>query len=177
MFIAQSLRNALDKLFFAGFLLLGIQLPNFLIQYQQNLDAHYHESASQLQKYQRIADLFYAGNLQALLIAHEDNPLAAIKAEAAIISDLMQRKTYLQEELSALQNKSLLVQSAHLLKHLDFDITDEVLDNYSLNVPLNSEAIIIGMVLAFVASMLVHILLASVLFLFRSKSPSKVFSS
>jgi len=177
MFVIQGLKNFLDKLFFAGVLLLGLQLPSFVTQYQQNIDAHYHESASQLQKYQVIADLFYGGDLTKLVLGHEDNAIAAIKAEAKLIRQLMQRNEYLQQELNALDNQPLLEQSVHLLKHLDADITHEVLDNYSMSVPLSLDAIVMGLVLAFVCSIAVHILLAVLVFLALPRSRDKAFYS
>ncbi|MCF7972022.1 MAG: DUF2937 family protein [Methylococcaceae bacterium] len=170
MFIAQSLKNLLDKLFFAGCLLLGIQIPNFIIQYQQNISAHYQESVSQLQQYQFIADRFYAGDMHELLLAHRMNTVAAIRAEAQVIADLIQRNEYLQQELSALQDRSLVQQLLHLTKHLDFKLANEVLFNYSMSVPLNSDAIVIGLVLAFLCSIALHLVLASLFFLFRSTS-------
>jgi len=169
MFIAQSLKNLLDKLFFAGYLLLGVQIPNFIIQYQQNISAHYQEAVSQLQQYQFIADRFYAGNMQELLLGHRTNAVAAIRAEAQIIADLMQRNEYLQQQLSALQDRSLVQQLLHLAGHIDIKTANEVLQNYSISVPLNSEAIVVGLVLAFLASIVVHLLFAALLFLFRSK--------
>lgn len=171
MFIAQSLKNLLDKLFFAGCLLLGVQVPNFIIQYQQNISAHYQEAVSQLQQYQFIADRFYAGNMQELLLGHRTNAVAAIRAEAQVISGLIQRNEYLQQEVSALQDRSLVQQLLHLAEHLDVKLANEVLLNYSISVPLNSEAIVVGLVLAFLASIVVYLLFAAVLFLFRSKEP------
>ncbi len=170
MFIVRGLKNLLDKLFFASCLLLGIQIPNFIIQYQQNISAHYQEVASQLQQYQFIADRFYAGNIQELLLGHRTNAVAAIRAEAQVISDLIQRNEYLQREVSALQEKGLVAQLLHLAEHLDVKLANEVLLNYSISVPLNSEAIIVGLVLAFLASIAVHILFAALLFLFRFKA-------
>ncbi|MDT8424396.1 MAG: DUF2937 family protein [Methyloprofundus sp.] len=177
MSIVHSLKTLLDKLFFAGSLLLGIQIPNFIIQYQQNISAHYQESVSQLQQYQLIADRFYAGDMRALLLGHKTNALAAIRAEAQLIVDLMQRHDYLQQELSALQDRSLVQQLLHLAKQLDFKLANEVLLNYSMSVPLNLDAIVIGLILAFLASIIVHLLFTILLFLFRSKARNKIYHS
>lgn len=177
MFIAQSLKNLLDKLFFAGCLLLGIQIPNFIIQYQQNISAHYQEAVSQLQQYQFIADRYYAGNMHELLLGHKTNGVAAIRAEAQVISDLIQRNEYLQQELSALQDRALVQQFLHLAEHLDFNIANEVWLNYSISVPLNSDAIVVGLVLAFLCSIVVHLLFVLLLFLFRFKLRNKIYYS
>ena len=175
MFITQSLKNLLDKLIFACVLLMGIQLPNFAIQYQQSLDAHYQESHNQLQQYQDIADRFYLGDMDQLLAAHQNNAVTAIRAEAKIITSLIERSDYLQQQLNALQNKQLIERLWHLLNHLNFDIADEVLKNYSLSLPLNSEAIIIGLALAFACNVALQIILATLLSLLHPKSGNNIF--
>ncbi|MCK5121431.1 MAG: DUF2937 family protein, partial [Methylococcales bacterium] len=60
---------------------------------------------------------------------------------------------------------------------LNFDIADEVLKNYSLSLPLNSEAIIIGLALAFACSVAIQIMLATLLSLFRAKFRNALFHS
>ena len=143
------------------------------IQYQQSVDAHYNESSNQLQQYQEIADRFYAGDMSQLLAAHQRNVVAAIRAEAEILTDLIQRSDYLRQELNALQNKQLLEQLLHLLNHFDFDIADEVLNSYSISLPLNLEAIVVGLSLAFACNIAVHVVLAILLHWFHFKPRNK----
>jgi len=157
MFIARSLMALFDKLLFAGVLLLGIQLPNFVLQYQQSVNAHYQEVSDQLLQYQIIADRFYAGDMAQLLHVHQQNAVAAIRAEAKIISGLMNRYAYLQEQLDGLQNKNLLDKVGGLSRRLDTDIAEEVLNHYILAFPLDLQAIYMGVVLALVVSMVVQL--------------------
>jgi len=157
MLITRSLKSLLDKLFFAGVLLLGIQVPNFVLQYQQSMSAHYQEVSHQLLQYQAIADRFYAGDMEQLLHTHQQNSVAAIRAEAKIIADLMERYVYLQAQLDGLQNKDLLDKLGNLSGQLDADIAKEVLNHYILAFPLDLQAIYIGVVLALVASVTVQI--------------------
>ena len=157
MLITRSLKNLLDKLFFAGVLLLGIQLPNFVLQYQQSINAHYQEVSDQLLQYQAIADRFYTGDMEQLLQTHQQNAVPAIRAEAKIIADLMDRYAYLQELLYGLQNESLVDKVGSLSGQLDADIAEEVLNHYILAFPLDLQAIYIGVVLALVASVIVQL--------------------
>jgi len=157
MLITRSLNNLLDKLLFAGVLLLGVQLPNFVLQYQQNVNAHYQEVSDQLLQYQVIADRFYTGDMAQLLQAHQQNSVAAIRAEANIISGLMNRYTYLQAQLDGLQNKDLLDKLASLSGQLDMEIAEEVLDHYILAFPLDLSAIYMGVALALIVSIIVQL--------------------
>lgn len=160
MFIIRSLSQLLDKIFFAALLLLGMQIPNFVMQYQQTIAAHFQEAQQQLEQYQTIADRFYRGDLEKLLAVHQSNYVEAISAEAGILERLIQRNAYLRQQLKALSDKQLHQQLLHLLKQPDLAIAEEVYQSYRLTVPLNSEALITGLVLALALNIAVHITLA-----------------
>lgn len=163
MFIIRSLNRLLDKIFFAALLLLGMQIPNFVMQYQQTLAAHFHEAQQQLQQYQTVADRFYRGDLGKLLAVHRTNDVEAIRAEAEILDRLLQRNAYLRQQINALSDKQLHQQMLHFLKQPDLAIAEEVYRNYRPVVPLNAEALITGVTLAIVLNMAVHIALALVM--------------
>lgn len=84
------------KLVFAVTLLLGIQIPSFLQQYEHRVDAHYQESQRQLNQLQIIADLYFSGDLQALLKKHQNSDIALFKTEASLIENTLDRFTDLQ---------------------------------------------------------------------------------
>ena len=75
------------KLVFAVTLLLGIQIPSFLQQYEHRVDAHYQEAKRQLNQLQIIADLYFSGDLQALLTQHQNSDIALFRTEASLIEN------------------------------------------------------------------------------------------
>lgn len=170
----KGIAYLLDKLFFAVVLLVGIQVPNFVTQYQKILGAHYQEAAQQLNKYQQVANQFYAGNIDKLLAAHQNNAIPAIRGETKIIAELIQRSDYLQQQLKALRDQPLLSQLQYLLQNVDTDFAKEVLTNYVITLPLNSEAIIFGLSLALVCSITVTALLAGISTIFYPKKKRTV---
>ncbi|WP_305906801.1 DUF2937 family protein [Methylomarinum sp. Ch1-1] len=161
MLLSQSLKSLLDKLFFAGILLLGMQLPNFVMQYQQNLAARYDESQKQIRPYQQLANRFYAGDIGQLLTAHRHNGVAAIRAEAGILAASIERNDYLHRQLNALQNKPLHRQILRLATDLDFEIAEQVMANYAATIPLNAEALSAGLTLALAFNIAVHLLISA----------------
>lgn len=158
MFLIRSLTNLLDKLLFAVALLTGAQAPGFILQYQQILGAHFQEVHQQLAKYQQIADHFYAGDITQLLRAHQINEIPAIRAEASLIGDLIQRTDYLQQQLSALSNQPLHEQLLHMVQQPDIEIIHETVDNYTLIVPLTIDALTAGLCLALAINILLYLL-------------------
>lgn len=159
MLLIRSLTKLLDKLLFAFALLTGAQAPGFMLQYQQTLGAHFQEARQQLDKYQQIADHFYAGDIAHLLQAHQFNSVAAIRAEANLIDELMQRTDYLQQQLNALSNQALIGQILHVIQNPDIEIINETLNHYTLIVPLTGDALIAGLCLAMVINVALYLLL------------------
>jgi len=54
-------------LLFAAALLLGIQIPSFIDQYEKRVDAHFQEVSINISGFQNTADLMFGGDLQQLI--------------------------------------------------------------------------------------------------------------
>lgn len=162
MFLLRGLTGLAEKLVFSALLLLGMQLPNFILQYQQVVTAHLVEAENQLRQYQAIADRFYSGNIQNLVREHRHNPATAIRAEAGIINRLMRRRDYLQKQVTELKNKQFFKQIWLFSKQVDAEMTREVLNGYIWTVPLTSDAIISGLTLALSMNLSIYLMLGTV---------------
>lgn len=163
MFLLRRLTSLVDKLVFSGLLLARMQLPNFVLQYQQVVTSHFIEIKNQLHQYQRIADRYYNGDIQALVQEHRQNTVTAIRAEAGIINQLAQRHEYLLQQVTELKNKPLYKQLWFLSSQTDSEMIREVLNGYIWTVPLTPQAIISGLTLALALNMAIYLCLAVVM--------------
>ena len=132
------------KLIFAFTLLLGLQLPNFLQQYEHRLDAHFLEVQSQLQQYQDLADLYFSGNLQALITKHKHSDVLLFRKEALIIAKLANRFDLLQDKKRALQG-ALPARLYFLVGEINHPLFLETKKNYNAEVVLSQDSIILGL--------------------------------
>jgi hypothetical protein len=103
MLVALIQRYSL-KIVFALTLLLGLQLPNFLQQYEIRLDGHYIEAQNHLEEYQQLANLYFDNDLQALINKHKNSAEQVFRDESIIIDDLRKRFIYLQAQKDALDS-------------------------------------------------------------------------
>jgi len=157
------------KVTFALALLLGLQVPHFLSLYETRLDAHYQESSSQLEQYQKLADLMFAGDLDALIEEHRNSKIALFRAETKILEKLILRARFLQDQKSSLQG-GLIKRYSFLASQLNQPLFIETQKNYQANVVLNKEAIIVGLIIATLTTLLLElILLLSPLLLIKCK--------
>jgi len=154
------------KLTFAFTLLIGLQLPHFLAQYETRVDAHYRESKAQLKHYQQLADLLFSGDLNALVMQHKSSEIALFKAEADILITLIERTTFLKNQKLGLQGP-FHQRFYFLLKQVNQPLFIETQNSYQANVVINKQAIIIGLSLALVMTLSVELLFMLLPFLFR----------
>ncbi|MFT6985608.1 MAG: hypothetical protein ACJAT7_001420 [Psychromonas sp.] len=156
MLIKLAQRYSL-KLVFALTLLLGLQLPNFLQQYETRLDAHYIEAKDQLNQYQILADLYFSGDLQALIMKHKNSDALLFSAEARVIEKLVSRFKQLQSQQRALQGP-LISRLYFLLGEFNSPLLRETQENYNAEIVLNKNSIIVGLVSALLSTLLLELL-------------------
>jgi len=140
-------------------LLLGLQVPNFVDQYQKRVDAHLREVTINLRPFQEIAAKYFGGDLHKLIELHRNSTEKPFQEEGVAIEQMLERKLRFEADLAAL-NVSLPEKAWHVMLHGNREILNEVLAQYSYAVPLNQEAIMFGAVASMTILLLVELLLA-----------------
>jgi len=145
------------KLVFALTLLLGLQIPNFLQQYEIRLDGHYIEAKSHLLDYQMIADRHFAGDLQALIKKHQNSDEESFQDQAVVIKNMLNRFNDLQAQKDRL-NAPLVERLLFLVGQLNNPLFSETQNSYNAEIVLNKNAISVGLVFALISSLLLELL-------------------
>ncbi len=160
-------------------LLFGLQIPNFVDQYQKRVDAHLREVTANLLPFQKIANKFFGGDLNKLIDLHRNSDFKPFQDEAAAITKMVARKLRFETDLAAL-NASLPGKAWHILLHSDREILDEVRQQYSYAVPLDRNALTFGATVALIILLMVELMFAltriaikKALFIFHQSNISK----
>lgn len=140
-------------------LLIGLQIPNFIDQYQKRVDAHLREVTINLQPFQEIANKYFGGDMNKLIELHRNSGVKPFQEEGVAIEKMVQRKLRFEADLAALQ-ASLPLKAWRVLLQGDRELIDEALAQYSYAVPLNQDALMFGAGVAIVILLLVELLLA-----------------
>ncbi|MDX1525019.1 MAG: DUF2937 family protein [Pseudidiomarina maritima] len=127
--------------------LVGVQIPNYVTQYQQRIDAQYTEAMIYYREYQAIADTYLNGDMQALLAAHENSDNDIFKAEAVPLRTLIDRVELLSYEQQQLQ-RALPVQVWFIATQANPQIRQDTWRMYSYNVPMTTTAVVTALVSA-----------------------------
>ena len=140
-------------------LLLGLQIPNFVDQYQKRVDAHLREVSVNLQPFQDIATRYFGGDMNKLIELHRTSSEKAFQEEGAAIEKMVARKLRFETDMAAL-NTSLPLKALHVLLHGDKEMMDEALAQYTYAVPLNQDALVFGACVSLGFLLLIELLFA-----------------
>jgi Protein of unknown function (DUF2937) len=145
---------------FGACLLLGIQGPNFVEQYEARVDAHWLEVSANLKGFQEIADRFHGGDILALIRHHQQSPDSTFHAEAEPLEKMVARRDRFAKERDALKG-GFPGKALHILVFGDRETTRETYAAYSPRLRLDVQAIGMGLIAAFAASFIFEILLGA----------------
>jgi len=150
-----------------GSLLLGIQIPNFIDQYEKRVDAHLQEVKNNLRGYQDIADRLYGGSLATLIDKHEQSGEEPFRQEAQPIKNMLDRYEHFAHEQASLA-AGPFKQVTHLITGGDRALLDETYHNYSFTIPLNQAAVVWGFIFMGVVVFVIESLRAALLRVLRA---------
>ena len=141
------IRSAARLLLFAAILLAGIQIPAFVTQYEQRVNAHFREVSSNISGFQNTADLMFGGDLDALVQYYRSSGDAVFVNDADSLATVVSRYRRFSAQYQAL-NGNAFSKALHVLLSSDPEILRETTRQYSYTIPLNGAAIIWGLSLA-----------------------------
>lgn len=145
--ILSLLKTYSRLLIFAVGLLLGIQVPNFVDQYERRIDAHFQEVSANISGFQSTADLLFGGDMEALIVYYQESNDRVFERDALSIRNIVDRYNRISSERAALSG-SAVAAALHIVLYGDDEFIDETLAQYGYTVPLNRSAIEWGLALA-----------------------------
>ncbi|MCG9698473.1 DUF2937 family protein [Shewanella sp. Isolate11] len=138
-------------LFVCG-VLLGVQVPAFVDQYGQRLQAHTLEAKQNLSEFQRDADRFFGGDINKLIAHYRQNPDQVINAGGDSIKAIYNRYQLLAEALGQFNQNDYSGFKQVAFNPLA-EIRDEVWQHFSHSILLDSRAITIGLLFGLLFSL------------------------
>lgn len=154
------LRSYLRLLLFGLGLLVGVQVPGFITDYGQRLEAHRNEAQQSLQGFRATAQKFFKGDLDALVAHYRVSDDPVMRSDGQSVALLVSRDAQLEAEWLAMQGP-WYHRVWHLLTAADHDVLVETYSGYRYQVLLAPEAIAWGLSCALLLAWLVEVLLLS----------------
>jgi hypothetical protein len=161
----RIIHNIIDRCFFTIVFILGVQLPEFIIQYKQRLSGHFTEAKLHLVQFQAIADQHYHGDLSAMIIKYKTNLEPSIMNTAEVINQLIHRVSYLQQQLNIVTNNDYMEQVFNIIFLADRAIIQNTLVDFSMAIPLEINALTTGVALAIISLLTKELLVHSIRYL------------
>ena len=154
------LRSYLRLLVFTFGLLVGVQVPGFITDYSQRLEAHRLEAQQSLKGFRATAEKFFKGDLDALVAHYRVSDDPVMRSDGQSVAALVSRDAQLEAEWWAMQG-AWYQRVWHLITAADRPLLEETYNGYSYQVLLAPEAIAWGLSCALLLAWLVEVLLLS----------------
>ena len=150
------IKNLLDKLFFALGVIVFLQLPHFIDQYTQRMGGYEASQKQQINEYQAIADLHFAGDITAYAERLKQNDDPAIAASADMITENISKNQAINKDLQVFEQEPLWYQLPYFLSHVRVDLARGTFNNFAPGVPINIWAWGYGIIGGVLFSLLFH---------------------
>ena len=154
--ILSLLKTYSRLLIFSGGLLLGIQVPNFVDQYERRIDAHYLEVSANISGFKSTADLLFSGDMEALITYYAKSNDLVFESDAQSIRGIVDRYNRISNEQQAL-SRNILAAAMHVLLYADDEFLDETFEQYGYTVPLNMLAVEWGLAIALLLTIAIEL--------------------
>jgi hypothetical protein len=168
------INNILDRCFFTVTFIVGVQLPEFMQQYQQRLAGHLNEAQLQLAQFEVIAQQHFEGSLITMITRYKGNSEASISSTGELIERLSARVEYLSSHLEQINTTDYLSSLYQLIWHLDKQIAAGTAESFSMAIPLELNAIATGTTLAITALIVKELLVIAVRSSFKVKQVNEI---
>ncbi|UVL57657.1 DUF2937 family protein [Pseudomonas sp. B21-035] len=151
-------RSYLRLLLFTCGLLVGLQVPGYIVDYSQRVEAHLLESREGLKGFEDTAKRFFNGDLQALVRHYRSSDDPVFTSDANSIESLVIRNRQFEQEWQIVQGP-WLAKTWHVLVTANPQLREETLNAYRYQILLNPEALAWGLSCALLLALVVESLL------------------
>ena len=140
---------------FCSGLLIGIQVPAVVDQYEKRIDAHLSEALQILAGFQQTADRYFDGSVQNLVKHYENSDDPVFNNDARNIRFISERVATLQAEAETLQQHALW-RVLHVVTSPDKQIIQQTMQQYSYMILIDPQALIWGVICGFLIATLLE---------------------
>lgn len=175
MLILKVINNIIDRCFFTITFIVGVQMPEFIKQYQLRLSGQMEESLMQLAQFKDIASQHFDGDIKVMIQRYKENSEASIINTGEAIEALTFRSEYLTTHLAQISTDSYLTNIMQFLRYIDLQIAAQTAQSFTLAIPLELNALATGGVIAISALVIKEVTYAIVCRLF--KKPNNTFTA
>jgi len=152
----RKILDYLRLLVFAGSVLVGLQVPGFIDQYGNSLEAHLAESSLGLDEFQQDAERYFDGSLDQLIAHYKNSPDPVIRDGGLSLSAIYSRNLILTRAWMAF-NTSTYSAYTHVIFAPLNTIKNKVWSNYTYSILLDQSAIISGLSCGLALSLLLDL--------------------
>jgi hypothetical protein len=140
---AKFFESLLDRVIAAAGAIIFIQIPSFLVQYQQRLGGHVDELSSLIRKY-RVAAAQNGRTLEEYIGLHLQSEVKEFVSTGRIMTENLERLTGLSEALKSISESGGILKFFSFLKNFDIEIFRSALKNFVPGLTFSLDSLLYG---------------------------------
>ena len=160
----------IDKLIFAGMLLVALQVPQLADHYLQYLQGYFDATADQIEGFRQNARQNGYPNLDAMIADHLRNATPSVRTDAEQKQQTLVVFDELSEGLQVFQQGNLLEKSVWMFNPAHSDMLNATMQNFVPGIPLSPMSFVFAIVVALISNVLV----ASPVYLYQWRKKRKM---
>jgi hypothetical protein len=145
----------LRLILFCSGLLIGIQVPAVVDQYEKRIDAHLSEALQILAGFQQTADRYFNGSVEDLVKHYDSSDDPVFNNDARNIRFISERVAALQAEAQTLQQAAVW-RILHVITTPDKQIIQQTMQQYSYMILIDPQALKWGVICGFLIAILLE---------------------
>jgi len=164
--VGSFFESVIDRFISVAGFLVFVQIPSFLVQYQQRLGGHVDELARIIKSYKSAA----AGNsrtVEEYIGLHLQSNVKEFVSTGKLMSENMERFTDLSAALKSLSESKGIIKLFHFIKNIDFDIFKAAFKNFVPAVSLSIDTLFYGIAGIIFFMTIYFVIKKSLLFIIR----------
>ncbi|WP_295393160.1 DUF2937 family protein [uncultured Thiodictyon sp.] len=146
--------SVLDKLIFGVGLLIFLQLPKFVDDYEQFLAGYYESTKTQVAAWKQIARSHEFATLEDMITRHLENAEPSVRDDATLMALRVQELNLLQQGIDIFKNDGIFHKLYWMLNPTRLEVIGKTLENFKAGLPLRVDSLAFGFVGAFLLSLL-----------------------
>lgn len=158
-----------DKIIFSIGVVICLQIPAFLVQYQQAIQGFEVALAEQITGIQKNADQFYQGSIRSLIDDYKQNGNPTVQGMAKHIENTLIRKRAVEQDRLYFSTHSFWQNMFYFLKNTKAGLIDSTLKAFKPSIPLDWHAFICGIIGGTLMSLLFNLVCYLIKLPFRTK--------
>ncbi len=141
-----------DKFVFAASVILMLQVPQLVDQYQQFLAGYFEATRLQVEGYRATAEKHGYADIRAMIEVHLTNNVASVRTDSQQKLNTLQDYEDIKRGMAIFASENILTKALYMLAPGRYGFLEKTLSNFTFGIPVSLNGLLFGVIAGIVLS-------------------------